>query len=100
MGINISNSLLVGASYEELEDFIQSKVGSGEFDDKWEVLDEYFERASPWYDAGSDECFYGFRVENYKPVTNEWFTDLVKLSKEFEDLTGIKPRLRGGAHVW
>lgn len=100
MGIDVSNSLLVGASYEELEDFIQGKIDSGEFSDKYEVVEVYFSSASPYYDAPIQQWFLGIEAQNYQAVSNEWFADLVKLAWEFEHLTGVKPRLRGGAHVW
>lgn len=99
MGIDISNSLLVGASYEEIEDFVQRKMEESELD-KYEVLEEYFDRVSPYYDADIESCFYGFEVRNYVEPTQEWFLDVKEAALKFELLTGVKARLRGGADVW
>lgn len=99
MGIDISNSLVVGASYEEIEDFIQQKTEESELD-QYEVLQEYFDRVSPYYDADIESCFYGFSVKNYIEPTQEWFDTVKETAEKFEALTGVKARLRGGADVW
>ena len=100
MGIDISNSLIVGASYEELEEFIQGKIDSGEFNDKYEVVEVYFSSASPYYDAPIKQWFLGIEVTNYVQITDEWITEIKSASKEFEKMTGVKPHLRGGSHVY
>ena len=100
MGIDISNSLLVGCSYAELEDFIQKVLDEGEVEDEQEVLEDNFECASPYYDADREVCFYGFRLQNLKEVNGDWWAVTETIAKQFEELTGVKPRIRGGAHVW
>lgn len=101
MGIDVSDSLIIGASFEELEDFIVEEAASVEDpDDLCGVIEKHFDYASPYYDSDIDDWFIGFRVKNCEEVNQEWFDKLLKLSNKFEELTGIKPRLRGGAHVW
>ena len=101
MGIDISHSLLVGCSYDELEDFIEKKMedcdGDGE---PCEILDDYFEQASPYYDADRELCFYGFRIPNNHEINEQWFAEVQKIADSFKELTGVKPRIRGGANVW
>ena len=99
MGIDISNSLLVGCSYGELEDFIEG-ISSETGEDEQPILEEYFICASPYYDAPREDCFYGFRIQNYKELTEDWWTISQTIASQFEELTGIKPRIRGGCHVW
>jgi len=102
MGIDISHSLHVGCSYDELEDFIQKEIESlvGDNVEPWEILDNYFEGASPYYDADRELCFYGFRIPNNHEINEQWFAEVQKIADSFEELTGVKPRIRGGAHVW
>lgn len=106
MGIDVDNSLLIGCSYEELEDFFEFKIGRGEttkhyaLEDPVEVIEEYFEYASPYYDSPTESWFIGFKIPNYTTVNDDWVAEVNKKSAEFEELTGVKPRIRGGAHVW
>lgn len=100
MGVDVSNSLLVGAYYEELADFIQSKIDSEEFEEDSEVIDEFFNSASPYYDSPTEEHFLGFRVPNQCILDEDWFVAVKKLAEHFEELTGVKPCIRGGAHVF
>ncbi len=99
MGVDISHSLLVGCSYDELEDFIEG-ISSETGEDEQSILEEYFICASPYYDAPREDCFYGFRIQNYKELTEDWWTISQTIASQFEELTGIKPRIRGGCHVW
>lgn len=101
MGIDISNSLLVGASYGELEEWIENKI---EEDDEdlcvQDIVEEYFDSASPYYDSLIEEQLFGFRVPNYHEVNSDWWAIVEEVAHQFELLTGVKPRIRGGAHVW
>ena len=101
MGIDISHSLLVGCSYDELEDFIEKQMegcdGDGE---PCEILDDYFDQASPYYDAERELCFYGFHIPNNHEINEQWFAEVQKIADSFEELTGVKPRIRGGANVY
>ena len=105
MGIDISHSLLVGCSYDELEDFIEKEIeerfgDEGDDVEPCEILDDYFEQASPYYDAYREICFYGFRIPNNHEINEQWFAEVQKIADSFEELTGVKPRIRGGANVW
>ena len=98
MGIDISNSLLVGAYYKDLEDFIENNKEASESEQ--EFLDFHFNRASPYYDADLDDCFYGFKIQNYAELTEDWWAITKTIAEDFEKLTGVKPIIRGGANVW
>lgn len=101
MGVDISHSLLVGCSYDELEDFIEKQMEVFDEDiEPCEILDDNFEQASPYYDAGREICFYGFRIPNNHEINEQWFAEVQKIADSFEELTGVKPRIRGGANVY
>lgn len=106
MGIDVDHSLLVGCSYGELEDFFEKVIENGATEkheaceDPGEVIECYFEYASPYYDSDPQQWFIGFKVPNYKTPDEEWFSLVKGTCDAFEALTGVKPRIRGGAHVW
>jgi hypothetical protein len=105
MGIDVDNSLLIGCSYEELEDFFELKIGQGAtenycaLEDPSEVIETYFEYASPYYDSPIESWFIGFKIPNYQEVTDDWYEVVKETAHQFELLTGVKPRIRGGSHV-
>ena len=99
MGIDISDSLMVGASYDEIEDFIQSKIDSGEYQNAYEVGEVFFDQASPHYDSSIEERFLGYSIPNYTQPTDEWFQTVKKAADKFEKLTGVKAMIRGGCDV-
>lgn len=98
MGIDINDRMLVGASYEDLEGFFEAKELEGL--DVQDTIEEYFVSMSPYYDAGSQECFYGLKIPNNQQVNEDWWEVVKETAYQFEQLTGVKPRIRGGAHVW
>lgn len=108
MGIDVSHSLLVGANYEDLEEFIQRKIDEDEHSessdeyplDEQSVVEEYFESASPYYDSPLDEQFLGFRIPNFQEVDEDWWEVVKESARQFELLTGVKAKIRGGANVW
>lgn len=104
MGIDISHSLLVGCSYNELEEFIQRKIDEDDNEeyplDEQGVIEEYFESASPYYGADRERCFFGLPLSNFTEPNQAWFEELDKACVRFEELTGIKAKIRGGANVW
>lgn len=106
MSIDVDHSLLVGCSYDELEDFFEKIIEDGETvkheacEDPHEVIECYFKTASPYYDSPPESWFIGFRIPNYHEVNEQWFEEVQATANSFEELTGIKPRIRGGAHVW
>lgn len=106
MGIDVSHSLMVGCSYKELENFFEKVIEQGETEkheaceDPHEVIECYFEYASPYYDSDPQHWFIGFEVPNYSEIDEEWFSIIKEACEDFEALTGVKPRIRGGAHVW
>ena len=98
MGIDTDSKLLVGCSYGELEAFFEAKELEGL--DIYEVIEEYFEYMSPWYDSEPEYWFIGFKIPNHQPVTKEWFDEVQEACHQFQLLTGVKARIKGGAHVW
>lgn len=101
MGMDISNSLLVGASYEELEEWIENKIEENDEDlCVQDIVEEYFNYASPYYDSPIEEQFFGFKVPNHHVVNDDWWTIVEEVAHQFELLTGVKAKIRGGAHVW
>ena len=106
MGIDVSNSLLIGCSYGELEGFFERVIEMGATNehealaDDGDVVEHYFEYASPYYDSDIQDWFIGFPVPNLKVPDETWFDTVHEEASKFEALTGVKPRIRGGAHVW
>lgn len=106
MGIDISSRLMLGASYDELGEFFEKIIELGDTDehagceDASDVIECYFEYASPTYDSPHDEWFIGFNLFNDHYINEDWWEDVWEKAKEFELLTGVKPRIHGCAHVW
>ena len=106
MGIDVSHSLMVGASYDELEEFFEKIIEVGEtvtheaLEDAHEVVECYFSHASPYYDSGIEDWFIGFDITNYANPDVTWYLEVKEACEKFENLTGVKARIRGGAHVW
>lgn len=105
MGIDVSNSLLIGAEYDELSNFIQSKIDEDDEDSEYPldengVVEEYFDYASPYYDSPLHHQFIGFRIPNFEEPNEGWYNVVKTKADEFEKLTGVKAKIRGGAHVW
>lgn len=104
MGIDIRDRLMVGATYDELTEFFEKKIDEHEEDeylyDAGDVIEEYFDHMSPYYDSSRYEWFIGFRVDNDEYVDQELFNNLRKAAEKFETLTGVKATLKGGAHVF
>jgi len=99
MGLDIKNSLMVGVFYDHLEDWIESKVEVADIPHR-EIIEEYFDVASPYYDSDMEDWFIGFQIPNYCTATDEWFDEVKKVAEKFELLTGVRPIIRGGCHVY
>ena len=106
MGIDVDSKLMIGCSYDELEEFFEKVIELGESEkhealgNAYEVIECYFEYTSPYYDSDPQQWFIGFEIPNYKTPDEEWFSLVKGTCDAFEALTGVKPRIRGGAHVW
>ena len=106
MGIDVDHSLLVGASYQELENFFEKIIELGETNKHeactgyQEVIECYFNYASPYYDSDPEDWFLGFRIPNFQQVNEDWWEVVKEAAHQFELLTGVKAQIRGGAHVW
>lgn len=100
MGMDISDRLMLGVHYDEISDWLESRMEEDECSNHYEVVEMYFDIASPYYDAGIEECFIGYRLKNEVYVNDEWFKEINALITKFVELTGITPRLYGGANVY
>lgn len=106
MGVDTRDKLLVGVSYEELEDFFEKVISLGETDkhvaceNSLDVIECYFDYISPYYDSDKEDWFIGFKIPNHQEVNDEWWEVVKETAYQFELLTGLKPRIKGGAHVY
>lgn len=106
MGVDVDSKLMVGCSYGELEEFFEKIIEKGETDehgacdDAGEVIECYFDYASPYYDSIPEDWFIGYEIPNYSIPDEAWFDKVHEEAKKFEALTGVKARIRGGCHVW
>ncbi|MNT97644.1 hypothetical protein D3C72_2400110 [compost metagenome] len=55
---------------------------------------------SPYYDSDREKWFVGFYVPNHQDVNEELFQVIDETAHQFKELTGLTPRLKGGAHVY
>lgn len=101
MGIDISGGMFVGAHYSDI--CIDVDEEGNEIHDLGDYLvcDLDMDSFSPWYDAGSDECYFGFKVDDVlvKDIDNFVIT-IKELAKKFEELTGTQAKLIGMQNVW
>lgn len=99
MEIDVRDTLVVGASYKELELFLISRMleKSKSVDD---LVDIYFVRIMPYRYAVTEECFFGFNIPNYQEVNEYWLEVVRETAYQFKLLTGVDARIRGGAHVY
>jgi hypothetical protein len=102
VGIDVDDSLLVGAFYGELEGWIENKVAENEDENysRYDVVEEYFDQASPYYDSDIEVWFLGISIPNYQPSDEDWWKIVKEAAYQFELLTGVKAKIRGGANVW
>ncbi|MNR35900.1 hypothetical protein D3C85_1537750 [compost metagenome] len=101
MGIDIRDKLMVGVSYGELEEWLENKAEDDEYDGCIQsVIEDYFEHMSPYYDSDREKWFVGFYVPNHQDVNEELFQVIDETAHQFKELTGLTPRLKGGAHVY
>ncbi len=106
MGIDADSKLMVGCSYGELEEFFEKIIDGGETDehgaelDAGDVIECYFDYASPYYDSDIEHWFIGYEIPNYSVPDEDWFNKVHEEAQKFEALTGVKACVRGGCHVW
>lgn len=99
MGIDISDKLMVGVDAHELESWF-NRMGDETGRYRHELTYQYFEYMSPYYDSDPSDWFIGFIVPNCQEPNQDWFEVVQETAHQFELLTGVKPRLKGGAHVY
>lgn len=95
MGIDIDGKLLIGCYGEDIN------IGDHDDINDWAEANEVSE-ASPHYDCGTDERFYGFDVDPImvKDMDQEWLDDLKKKGDRFKEISGHEAMLIGIQNVW
>lgn len=100
MGIDITSKFLVGLHYEDFTDEMLEEI-----DDLYDgsvsewAEDKELDSASPYYDAGSYECFYGYDVSIGLDVSDTRDV-LLALEKQFKENFKTDPVVYAGCHVW
>lgn len=95
MGIDIDGKMLIGCWGDDVEaDDLHAWA---------EENDSQVSICSPHYDAGPEECFYGFEVESVASdeLSYEWLLELKDKAERFKELAGCKTViLIGMQNVW
>jgi len=96
MGIDINGGIIVGE--------IGSKLVSVDAPDGLTEWAEYngMETMSTYYDADSNDCYYGFAVPDIlvSDIDQAWIDALKAKAQKFEQMTKIPARLIGTQNVW
>ena len=97
MGIDYEGGMIVGAD----GDLLSVPDGVKEPFYEW-AEDVGLERMSRYYDAGQEECYYGFTVPDVfvsEILSSGWLRDVSDKAAEFEKLTGVKAQLIGSQDI-
>jgi hypothetical protein len=97
MGIDYSGKLLVGGTYDDICHLIPD-------DDEDIDVSEFIEQfglvyASPWYDAGIEDCVFGFNFPD-TPFTEGWHLAFEEAAAKWKELTGKDAKLMGVQDIW
>ena len=96
MGIDIDGRMIVGASGSDVYNAV-------DVDDYLEWAEEECLCVCPaFYDAGFERSMVGFEVKAIDPNDPEfldWLANVVALSKDFKELTGLDAMLMGTQDV-
>lgn len=98
MSVDVSAKLMVGREYGDLKEWIKEKAKENECDE-YEVIEDYFEYASPWYDSGRKNWFIGFEAKRYGKFEDVDYSVRIAVNK-FEKLTGLEPIIYATQHVY
>ncbi len=104
MGIDVAAALVIGLPYEEIYEVYEHQIEKGtaascqtqDFQDWWE--ENSLSRFSPWYDAESSACLYGYGVaysgDYSASVVEQFDLDTIHgLMEAFYKLFGKKAKL-------
>lgn len=98
MGIDISAKLMAGLEYKDIEPWIKEQSELLECDES-EVIDRYFDYASPWYDSDMEYWFIGIECRNYDSL--ESMSESIKAAADkFYILTSLTPVINATPHVY
>lgn len=96
MGIDFGSALMLGEEYSNLDIEIPEEFE----DDLWEYFYSLgMDCASPWFDAGVEECFVGYSLSGFSIFDEESLEDIREKSKRFEELFGVKAIVQGCADI-
>lgn len=95
MGIDTDGGMIIGERGHKIE------APEGEDFADW-AEDNKLERMAMYYDADTDDCYYGFTIVDVlvEDMTGEWLQYIHKLANKFEELTGVPAMLIGTQDVW
>ena len=89
----MDSKLMVGAWGIDLE---KPSDYEGDFCDWAEEMD--FDIACEYYDASTDDTFYGYEIHNFismNELNEKWMEKIKTLAEKFEKTTGVKAVLAG-----
>ena len=95
MGIDYDGGMIVGARGVDID---QSNIESmGEWADENGLV-----VMSTYYDADSDDCYYGFSIDDIliSKIDDKWVKDLKDKAAKFEDLAKAPAMLIGTQNIW
>ena len=97
MGIDYSGGMLVGASGSALKVPEDYEGELSEFAEDHEM--EYY---SEHYDAGDNDRYYGYPVEDtlVSEMNEEWLSYVKRLADKFETLFGVPASLIGSQDIY
>jgi len=101
MGISYGGGMLIGCEGLPTEPEWWDEDERGEWRD-YLLEDKELDRYSQYYDAGDDNCYFGFAVGDVKfqDMNADWFNKIKKLAIEFEKITGEEPYLIGTQDIY
>ena len=97
MGIEYNGGMIVGELGPKLNPHDDYETDLDEWAAKHDL-----DRMSPYFDADSEECYFGFSVKDVpvSEIKGEWLADVEEKAKKFKKLTGVDARLIGTQDIW
>jgi len=101
MGIDYSGGMIVGCEGlpPEPDDWDEDEHG------EWRehlLCEIEMERYAQWYDAGDDDCYFGFPVKDVlvKDFDSGWLKEVNELAFKFKTITGEDAYLIGSQDIY
>lgn len=101
MGIDIDGGIIVGADGDALLKVLKALDDEDRDLNEW-TEDHEMERYSPWFDAYSEDCYFGFCMPNVmvNEMNDTWMIELYQKAEKFKEITGLDAELIGMQNVW